>query len=132
MEGQHWPVCDMARGVGWPHWWCAQAGLAVQRNSGCDALGPVDRPSCRHVTHNGREDLSRDTPAQLTVLLDHIAHKGGPVMSDHVLAIVRKQFNWHATRDGEFCSPFVIGIGSQPPVGQLPWYRMAFGPGGRL
>jgi integrase len=36
--------------------------------------------------------------------------KGGPVMADRTLAIVRKIFNWHATRSDDFRSPIVRGM----------------------
>jgi integrase len=41
--------------------------------------------------------------------------RGGPVAADHVLACVRKMFNWHATRDDEFVSPIVKGMARSKP-----------------
>lgn len=36
--------------------------------------------------------------------------KGGPVMADRTLAVVRKIFHWHALRDDDFKSPIVKGM----------------------
>jgi len=51
----------------------------------------------------------------VTALLDRVADDNGIVMSDHVLAIVRKLFNWHAARDDHFHSPIVIGMSRTSP-----------------
>ncbi len=36
--------------------------------------------------------------------------KGGPVMADRTLALIRKIMNWHATRSDDFLSPIVRGM----------------------
>jgi integrase len=36
--------------------------------------------------------------------------KGGPVMADRTLALIRKIMNWHATRSDDFRSPIVRGM----------------------
>ena len=36
--------------------------------------------------------------------------KGGPVMADRILAVVRKVMNWHATRSDDFRTPIVRGM----------------------
>ncbi len=56
----------------------------------------------RPVSEIGRKDITK--------LLDSIAGTNGPAMADHVLAIVRKLFNWHAARDESFRSPIVAGM----------------------
>lgn len=43
-------------------------------------------------------------------LLDKIEDENGPVMADHVLAILRKLFNWHAARSEDFRTPLVKGM----------------------
>jgi integrase len=48
-------------------------------------------------------------------LLDKIADECGPVMSDHVLAYVRRICNWHATRSDDFRSPIVRGMARTKP-----------------
>jgi len=48
-------------------------------------------------------------------LLDSVADKAGPVMSDRVLAHLRKALNWHAIRDDEFASPIVRGMARTKP-----------------
>jgi hypothetical protein len=53
----------------------------------------------RAVDDIGRGDVSD--------LLDTIQKRNGPVMADHVLAVVRKLFNWHAARKDRFRSPIV-------------------------
>jgi integrase len=46
-------------------------------------------------------------------LLDRIEDHNGPRMADVALSVVRKIMNWHATRDDEFSSPIVRGMGRQ-------------------
>ena len=48
-------------------------------------------------------------------LLDKIAEQNGAVMSDHVLAYVRKILNWHASRSDDFRSPIVRGMARTKP-----------------
>jgi integrase len=43
-------------------------------------------------------------------LLDEIADERGPVMADRTLAMLRKCFNWRATRDDDFRPPIVRGM----------------------
>ena len=52
----------------------------------------------------------------VTDLLDGIEDTGGPVMADHVLAVLRKIFNWHAARVDEFKSPLVKGMTRAAPA----------------
>jgi integrase len=53
--------------------------------------------------------------SDLIRMLDNIAEENGEVMSDHVLAIVRKLMNWHASRSDEFRSPIVPGMARTKP-----------------
>ncbi len=53
--------------------------------------------------------------SDVTALLDRVEDKSGPVMADHVLAVVRKQFNWYAARDEDFRSPVVKGMARTKP-----------------
>jgi integrase len=48
-------------------------------------------------------------------MLDAVEDAAGPVMSDRVLAHVRKAFNWQAARDDEFKSPIVRGMARTKP-----------------
>jgi integrase len=48
-------------------------------------------------------------------MLDEIADQRGPVMADRALALVRKAFNWWATRDDAFNSPIVKGMAQTKP-----------------
>ena len=43
-------------------------------------------------------------------MLDTIADENGPVQADRALALIRKAFNWRATRDEHFYSPIVKGM----------------------
>jgi len=43
-------------------------------------------------------------------LLDRIAKRNGPVQADATLAVVRKAFNWHQSRDDDFTTPIVRGM----------------------
>jgi len=43
-------------------------------------------------------------------LLDRIEDERGAVMADRTLAIVRRVFNWHASRSDDFRSPIVRGM----------------------
>jgi integrase len=44
-------------------------------------------------------------------LLDRIEDSSGARMADLTLAYLRRIFNWHATRDDDFRSPIVAGMG---------------------
>jgi len=48
-------------------------------------------------------------------MLDQIEDANGPVMADRTLAYLRKAFNWYATRDDQFNSPVVRGMGRIKP-----------------
>jgi integrase len=51
----------------------------------------------------------------VVALLDRVATQSGAVMSDHVLAQVRRLFNWYAARDADFRSPIVRGMTRTKP-----------------
>jgi integrase len=48
-------------------------------------------------------------------LLDKIEDENGSTMADRTLAIVRKVFNWHASRSDDFRSPIVRGMARTKP-----------------
>jgi len=48
--------------------------------------------------------------SEIVRLLDQIEDGSGPVMADHILAIIRRVMNWHASRSDEFRSPIVRGM----------------------
>ena len=48
--------------------------------------------------------------SQIASLLDDIVEQNGEVMADLTLAIVRRVFTWHATRDDHFMSPLTRGM----------------------
>ena len=57
-------------------------------------------------------DLQR---SDIKTMLAEIAKENGPVMSDRVLAYVRKGFNWYMIEDDGFKSPIVRGMGRTKP-----------------
>ena len=59
------------------------------------------------------DDIRR---SDVTGLLDGVEDAGGPVMADHVLAVLRKILNWHAARVDEFKSPLVKGMTRAAPT----------------
>jgi Arm DNA-binding domain len=48
--------------------------------------------------------------SEIVRLLDRIETDCGPVMADKTLGILRRVFNWHATRADDFRSPVVRGM----------------------
>jgi hypothetical protein len=58
------------------------------------------------------DDIKR---SDITRLLDKIEDENGPVMADHVLAMLRKLMNWHAGRGDDFRSPIVKGMARTKP-----------------
>jgi len=58
----------------------------------------------------GSKPISSITRADITILLDRIEDEGGPSSAEAALGVLRKMFNWHATRHSEFNTPFVTGM----------------------
>src|SRR5262249_41199224 len=48
--------------------------------------------------------------SEIVRLLDHVEDNAGPAAAQHVLAVLRRLFNWHASRDDDFLSPIVRGM----------------------
>jgi integrase len=61
------------------------------------------------LPHWGRRDFVSIRRRDINELLDNIA-KDSAWNADHVLSIIRKIANWHATRDDDYVSPFVKGM----------------------
>lgn len=59
------------------------------------------------------EDIKRK---DVSKLLDKIEDNNGKVMADRVLAIISKLFNWHATRNDDYSTPIVRGMGRAAPA----------------
>ena len=53
--------------------------------------------------------------SQIAEMLDRIEDENGPVMAHNTLAYLRKALNWYASRDDEFNSPIVKGMGRIKP-----------------
>jgi integrase len=51
----------------------------------------------------------------VTTLLDHIEDKNGARTADMCLAIVRKMMNWYQSRNDDYTSPVVRGMGRYAP-----------------
>jgi integrase len=58
----------------------------------------------------GPRSIIEITRSDVTALLDRVEEKVSANLADHVLAVIRKLFNWHAARDETFSSPLVRGM----------------------
>jgi integrase len=58
----------------------------------------------------GARQLDGIKRSEIIKLLDRIADDHGPVMADHVLAMLRRVMSWHAVRDDDFKSPIIKGM----------------------
>jgi len=63
----------------------------------------------------GKKGIYELRRSHVVEMLDAIEDENGPVMADRVLALVRKAFNWHATRDDDFQPPIVKGMARTKP-----------------
>ena len=63
----------------------------------------------------GSKQIDAVTRRDIVKMLDEVETKNGPVQADHVLAQVRKLFNWHAARTDDFNSPIVRGMARTKP-----------------
>ena len=70
----------------------------------------------KHAPKLGTRQIDEIKRADVVRLLDHIEDANGPVQADHVLAILRKLFDWHAARSDDFRSPLVKGMGRAAPA----------------
>jgi integrase len=58
----------------------------------------------------GPQPITEIRRSDVTALLDAVEEKRSAALADHVLAVIRKMFNWHAARDERFLSPLVRGM----------------------
>ncbi|WP_414471372.1 tyrosine-type recombinase/integrase [Microvirga sp. M2] len=58
----------------------------------------------------GTRPITEIQRSEVTALLDAIEERRSAALADHVLAVIRKLFNWHAARDERFHSPLVTGM----------------------
>ena len=78
----------------------------------------------RHVRPRiGTKAINELRRADIVEMLDAIEDKGSAHLADMVLALVRKAFNWWATRDEQFISPIVRGM-ARTKVGDLSRQRV--------
>lgn len=63
----------------------------------------------------GSRQIDSIKRSEVSRLLDRIEDENGPVMADHVLALLRKLMNWHAGRGDDFRSPIVRGMARTKP-----------------
>jgi integrase len=59
----------------------------------------------------GTRPVAEIKRTEIVRLLDHIEDTNGSRMAHQTLAMVRRVFNWHASRSDEFRSPIVRGMG---------------------
>jgi integrase len=78
-----------------------------RRRSGAEQLSTFERYVYPQLGEIQVEDLKR---SKITVMLDGIAKKGGPVMADRTLAYLRAVLNWYASRTDDWVSPIVRGM----------------------
>lgn len=64
----------------------------------------------------GSKQIDEVRRLDIVRMLDKIEDESGPVQADAVLAVVRKLFNWHAARSGEFKAPLVKAMGRAAPA----------------
>jgi integrase len=65
----------------------------------------------RHVYPRiGARPIAEIRRSEIVQLLDRVEEGAGAAMATQVLAVVRKIFNWHATRSDDFMSPIVRGM----------------------
>ncbi len=70
-----------------------------------------DRMLRQHVLPTlGARPIAEIRRSEVVSLLDHLEAKCSASLADHVLAVLRKLFNWHAARDDSFSSPLVRGM----------------------
>ena len=88
----------------WLKLYVAEMGLAfaAARSSGSFTSYVLPFWAKRDFVSIGREEV--------VDLLDHLVEKHGAWIADHVLAVIRKVANWHATRSSTYRSPFVVGM----------------------
>ncbi|KLK90513.1 hypothetical protein AA309_25225 [Microvirga vignae] len=58
----------------------------------------------------GSRPITEIQRSDVATLLDAIEERRSAALADHVLAVIRKLFNWHAARDERFHSPLVKGM----------------------
>jgi integrase len=58
----------------------------------------------------GSHPITEIRRSDVTALLDAVEEKRSAALADHVLAVIRRMFNWHAARDERFLSPLVRGM----------------------
>jgi integrase len=73
----------------------------------------------RHVYPTlGSRPIAEIRRSEIVRLLDGVEEGSGPSMATQTLALVRKIFNWHATRTDDFSSPIVRGMARTRAVEQ--------------
>jgi integrase len=63
----------------------------------------------------GHRQIDEIKRSEIVKLLDKIEDNSGPRMAHVTLAYLSKVFNWHASRDDNFRSPIVRGMGRVKP-----------------
>lgn len=58
----------------------------------------------------GSRPITEIRRSDVTALLDMVEERRSAALADHVLAVIRKMFNWHAARDERFLTPLVRGM----------------------
>jgi integrase len=74
--------------------------------------------SGKHRSVCGPKPIADIKRSEIVALLDRIEDRAGPRAAHTVLAYLSKLFNWHATRDDDFRSPIVRGMGRYSDSGR--------------
>jgi integrase len=93
------------------------------RRSSCAAWSPERKPTKerRRIFERylypklGSRQIDSIKRSEISRLLDQIEDDNGPVMADHVLALLRRLMSWHASRGDDFSSPIVRGMAKTKP-----------------
>jgi integrase len=63
----------------------------------------------------GDRPINEIRRSEIVRLLDRIEDERGPVAADRALAVIRRVFNWYASRSDDFRSPIVRGMARTKP-----------------
>jgi integrase len=95
-----------------------QIECGLKRDNGGVTFNNVHRTAKRRLADLERLVLPRIGSRPITLIkrsevvavLDKIQQENGAVMADRTLGVMRRIFNWHATRSDDFRSPVVRGM----------------------
>src|SRR5262249_10563693 len=66
----------------------------------------------------GRKPITEISRRDIVRMLDRVEDDSGPRAADEALGALRRLFNWHAARSGDFRSPIVRGMARAAPTSE--------------